>query len=259
MRRWAGVVLGVTLLAAGCAADRTGGDEEVVRVAAAASLRYALPEVTEGFTAAHPGVPVEISYGSSGALQQQVVQGAPYGLFLAADRSYPQALVDTGVIPAAEVFTYARGRLVVWAGDGSPVDPAGGIEAVTQADRIAIANPAHAPYGQAAVAALREAGLYEQVADRLVHGDSVAQAAEFVASGNAEVGLVAMSQVQAPVLRDVGRWHEVPQELFPPIEHAGTVLPAGGAAADALRDYLLSPSGQEILAGHGFQPAADPE
>jgi molybdate transport system substrate-binding protein len=240
------------MLTAACGGAGTAGppDRVTVRVAAAASVQYAFDELVEDYQAAHPGVRVEVSYGSSGALLQQLTNGAPFDLFLSADLSYPEQLVGEGLAEPADVFPYAVGSLVVWAGDGSPVDPAGGVEAVTGAERIAIANPAHAPYGQAAVAAMRAAGVYDRVEDRLVLGENVAQAAEFVASGNAEVGIVALSVVRSPPLQGIGSWQEVPPELYPRLEQAGVVLTG---AAGELRDYLTGPAAAEVLARYGFR------
>jgi molybdate transport system substrate-binding protein len=257
----AAALLALLLVVAGCGGDARAGGQQVVRVAAAASLQYALAELIDDFRAAHPEVRVEVSYGSSGSLQQQIVNGAPFDLFLAADDIYPARVVDAGLAERADLFRYAQGRLVVWAAADSPVDPAAGLAAVDNARRIAIANPAHAPYGQAAQQALRAAGRYEQVADRLVLGDSVAQAAEFVASGNADVGIVAMSQVLAPALAGVGNWSEVPPELFDPLDHAGVLLSrdqgAGAEPARRLRDHLRSPAGAEVLNRYGFTVPAD--
>jgi molybdate transport system substrate-binding protein len=244
-------VVALVLLAGGCGDSRP---EVTVRVAAASSLQYALAEVLDGFSAEHPGIRVEASYGSSGALYQQLANGAPVDLFLAADRSYAQRLVDDGLAEPGDLFSYAAGRLVVWAGDGSPVDPSAGIEAVVGARQVAIANPAHAPYGQAAVAAMRTAGVYEQVAGALVLGESVEQAASLVASGNAEVGVVALSLVTSPPLREIGSWYEVAPELYPRLDHGGVVLGGSPVAeqARALRDYLTGPAGLEVLERYGF-------
>lgn len=249
MWRRSGWLLAVALAAACGGGADGGGQATTVRVAAAASLQYALPELVDGFTAAHPQFRVEVSYGSSGALFQQLANGAPFDVYLAADISYAERLVEE--LPG-EVFPYAVGRLVVWAGDGSPVDPAAGIAAVRDANRIAIANPAHAPYGQAAVAAMRAAGVYDGVSGRLVFGENVAQAGELVASGNVEAGVVAMSLVRAPPLREVGTWSEVPPDLFPRMEHGGAVL-GDQPGAQALRDHLTGPSGAEVLAEYGFE------
>lgn len=255
MRVVAALAVAAVMLTAGCG----GGEETTVRVAAAASLQYALDELVEEFSAAHPSIRVEVSYGSSGALFQQLHNGAPFDVYLSAEESYPEQLVDEGLAEPGDRFRYAIGGLVVWAGDGSPVDPAAGIEAVVGARRVAIANPAHAPYGEAAVAAMRTAGVYEQVADRLVLGESVAQAAEFVASGNAEVGIVARSQVLSAPLREVGRWQPVPPELHPALVQGGAVLAGSPALAQArtFRDYLTGPAGVEALARYGFDAPSE--
>jgi molybdate transport system substrate-binding protein len=251
----AAAVATAVVLTAGCG----GGEETTVRVAAAASLQYALDELVEEFRAEHPSIAVEVSYGSSGALLQQLHNGAPFDVYLSAEVSYPEQLVAEELADPGDVFRYAVGGLVVWAGDGSPVDPAAGIEAVVDARRVAIANPAHAPYGAAAVAAMRAAGVYEQAADRLALGESVAQAAEFVASGNAEVGIVAHSQVLSPPLREIGRWQLVPPELYPPLVQGGAVLTGSAVAAQArtFRDYLTGPAGVEVLARYGFDAPTD--
>jgi molybdate transport system substrate-binding protein len=260
MARWlAGGVAAVlaALLVAGTAGCGGGpGEQATVRVAAASDLRYALDEVVDGFTAGRPEVRVEVSYGSSGALFQQLVNGAPYDLYLSADGSYVRRLVDLGLADPADAFGYAVGRLVVWAPDGSPVDPDRGIAAVAGAGRVAIANPEHAPYGGAAVAALRAAGLYDRVEPRLVLGESVAQAAEFAASGNAEVALVAASLALSPPLREAGRWQEVPPELYPRLDQAGVVLAGAAAAGPArsLRDHLTGVAGAAVLERYGFGP-----
>lgn len=255
MRTVAALAVAAVMLTAGCGG---GEDTTTVRVAAAASLQYALDELVEEFRAADPSTRVEVSYGSSGALFQQLHNGAPFDVYLSAEESYPEQLVAEGLADPGDVFRYAVGALVVWAGDGSPVDPAAGVEAVAGARRVAIANPTHAPYGEAAVAAMRAAGVYERVADRLALGESVAQAAEFVASGNAEVGIVARSQVLSAPLREVGRWEPVPPELHPPLVQAGVVLAGSAAAAPArtFRDYLTGPAGVEVLARYGFDAAA---
>lgn len=209
--------------------------------------------VYSAFRRTHPQVAVEVSYGSSGALFQQVANGAPVDLYLSADVGYPHRLVEAGLVGSDQVFPYAVGRPVIWAGEGSPVDPDQGITAVRRAERVAIANPAHAPYGRAAQAALTAAGLYDEVADRLVRGDSVAQAAEFVRTGNAEVGIVAHSQVVAPPLAGVGRWREVDPGLYPPLVQAGAVLPGASPAAGDLREFLTAEAGADVLRRYGFE------
>ena len=258
-RAW--LLVATLLLLTGCGGARAGGDDGVtVRVAAASSLKPALDEVAAAVTDAHPELDVEVVYGSSGAFVAQIVNGAPYDLYLAADLEHPQRLVEEGLAESEELFTYGVGRLVVWTPEGSPVDPAGGVAVLAdpRVRTVAIANPQHAPYGVAAVAAMEEAGVHDAVEPKLVLGENVGQAGEFVRSGNADAGIVAMSVVLADAFRDVGRWTEVPPGTFPPLEQGGVVLPDAddADAARAVRDTLLGPAGRRVLERYGFDPAA---
>jgi molybdate transport system substrate-binding protein len=227
----------------------SGASSERVTVAAAADLRYALDEIIALARVDSPGVEYAVTYGSSGQFLQQIENGAPFDLYLSADLAYPRKLVDMG--RASDPFPYAVGRLVLWVPEDSPLDPDDGLAILAQASRVAIANPEHAPYGRAAVAALRTAGLYDEVADRLVLGENVAQAAEFVMTGNADAGIVALSLVLSDPLRDVGAWWEIPTETFPTIEQGGVLL-TDSPAARALRDAITGADGRAILARYGF-------
>ncbi|MCU0266807.1 MAG: molybdate ABC transporter substrate-binding protein [Actinomycetia bacterium] len=252
----AAVLTAVALLPLSACADPSDQPDRVVRVAAAADLKYALEEVLALVAEEHPEIRVDVTYGSSGTFVQQIANGAPFDLYLSADLAYPRQLADRGLATAAEVFPYAVGRLVVWTPEGSPVDPGPGLAVLT--DRrirtVAIANPEHAPYGRAAVAALRSAGVYDQVAPKLVLGENVAQAAEFVSSGNAQAGVVALSLVRSDPLRGRGSWVEVPLESYPRLDQGGVVLAGAGdpAAARVVRDTLLGDAGRAILADYGF-------
>ncbi len=255
------LALAVALLAgAGCADGTSGAGQQVptVRVAAAADLKFALDEVADALAAAHPPVRVETTYGSSGTFYQQIRNGAPFDVYLSADMSYPEGLVEAGLAPPDDLFDYAVGRLVVWAPDGSPADPSAGLAGLTDqaVARVAIANPEHAPYGQAAVAAMTSAGVYEAVRDKLVLGENVAQAGEFAASGNAPVAVIALSLVLSTPLEQTGDFTEVPLDSFPRLDQGGVVL-AGAAdreAAERLREFLISPDGAAILETYGFYP-----
>ena len=241
-------IAAASALAAALSACSASSDARVT-VAAAADLRYALDEVIAIAQDANPGVDYAVTYGSSGQFLQQIENGAPFDLYLSADLAYPQMLVDSGRV--SETFTYAVGRLVLWVPDGSPLDPRDGLAVLRDAERISIANPEHAPYGRAAVAAMERAGVYDDVRTRLVLGENVAQAAEFVTTGNADAGIVALSLVLSDPLREVGTWWEIPLQDFPTIVQGGAVL-TDSPAARALRDTLTSPEGREILARYGF-------
>lgn len=250
------LALAAMLLTGGCSTSQPEPQGSVVQVAAAADLQFALPEILELVAATHPEITVEVTYGSSGQFVQQIANGAPFDMYLSADLSYPRELVELGLAQQDDVFAYAVGRLVLWAPEGSPVDVSAGLSVLTDdaIRTVAVANPEHAPYGRAALAALESAGVAELVQPKLVLGENVAQAAEFVRSGNAQVGIVAMSLVLADPLRDQGQWVEVPLESFPRLEQGGVVLASAQDpdAARALRGVLLSDPGRDVLARYGF-------
>ena len=248
-RRGAAAIVGALAIAAGATAC-TGDAVEQVNVAAAADLRYALDEVVAALEEQDPGVDYAVTYGSSGQFLQQIVNGAPFDVYLSADRQYPDELVSKGL--AHDPFTYAVGRLVLWVPEGSELNPAQGLVILADADRIAIANPEHAPYGRAAVAAMTSAGVYDLVEDRIVLGENVSQAAEFVLSGNADAGIVALSLVLSDPLRDVGTWWEIPPDTFPRLEQAGALL-TDSPGGRALRDAIVGPDGRAVLARYGFE------
>ncbi len=235
-------------------AREPGGDR--IAVAAATDLKFALDEIVSAFSGARPGVTVSVAYGSSGSFFAQLERGAPFDLFLSADEEYARRLADAGYTLEA-TFRYAVGRIVLWTprSSGLAVDRVG-IAAVRDPTvrHIAIANPRHAPYGRAAEAALRSLGVYEAAADKLVIGENVAQAAQFVQSGAAEVGIIALSLALAPTMREQGTYWEVPQEAHPRLAQSGVILRGTGNAggARAFREFLLGPAGRAILARYGF-------
>lgn len=234
----------------------SSGETVKVRVAAASDLQFALEEVADAMAEKHPEIELAVSYGSSGTFFQQLTNGAPFDVYLSADLSYPQQLAEAGLADPGDVFEYAVGRLVVWATNSSPVDPTVGLSALTtpEAKRVAIGDPAHAPYGAAAVAAMKTAGIYEEVKDKFVLGESISQAAEFARTGNAQVGVIALSLAMAPEMADEGRWSEVPLDSFPELRQGGVVLgsAADPAAARTFRDFLISDEGRAILKSYGF-------
>lgn len=270
IRAWMTGVMALLLVVAvsGCAAPAgtarsgTGSARTVsasratVRVAAAADLKFAMEEVKAALARSRPDLEVAVTYGSSGTFFQQLSNGAPFDLFLSADLSYPRKLAEAGLARSDDLFSYAVGRLVVWAAKESPVDPTRGMAAVAdpQSRKVAIANPEHAPYGVAAVAAMKTAGVYEAAKGRLVLGENVAQAAEFALSGNAQVGVLALSLAMSPQFKDMGSYVEVPLESYPRIDQGGVVLASAGdpAAARAVKDFLLSDAGLAILKSYGF-------
>jgi molybdate transport system substrate-binding protein len=225
-------------------------------VAAAADLKFAMDDMVEAFGKAHPGIVVSVSYGSSGNFLSQIQNGAPFDLFFSADIEYPRRLAEVGLAPKGSEFLYAVGRLVVWAPTSSRVRVERGVEALTAPEvrRIAIANPTHAPYGRAAEAALRKLGVHDAVKDKLVFGENVAQAAQFVQSGAADAGIIALSLALAPALAGEGSYFEVPLDAYPRMDQGGIVLNRARdpEAARMFRDLVLGAAGRATLKRHGF-------
>jgi molybdate transport system substrate-binding protein len=228
-----------------------------ITVAAAADLQPILPEIAERFRQA-TGHRVQLIFGSSGNFFSQIQNGAPFDLFFSADIDYPRRLEAAGLAAAGTLQPYAVGRIVLWAAAGTPVDISRGLEILIdpRIRRIAIANPEHAPYGRAAVEALRSASLYDRVRDRLVLGENVAQAAQFVQSGAADAGIIAWSQALAPGLKDRGVFHEIPASLYHPIEQAAVVLESSvhRDLSTQFLSFLERAEIQRLLRSHGFSP-----
>lgn len=225
-------------------------------VAAAADLKFAMDELVAAFGKARPGITVSVNYGSSGNFLSQIVNGAPFDMFFSADIEYPRRLGEAGLAAKGSEFLYAVGRLVVWVPAASPIPIERGLQALAAAEvrRIAIANPRHAPYGRAAEAALRAAGVYDVVKDRLVFGENVAQTAQFVQSGAVDAGIIALSLAIAPTLAKEGRYFEVPLDAYPRMEQGGIILNRArdAEAARALRDFVLGLEGRAVLRRYGF-------
>lgn len=246
------------VLAAGTqrqAPPASGPPMAVVRVAAAADLKFVLDEVATRLVRQQPPIRIQPTYGSSGTMHAQLQQRAPFDVYLSADVEYPRDLVRRSIGSERDLFTYARGKLVVWVRTQSklPVER-DGWAALRGARRIAIANPRHAPYGRAAEQALRRAGLWQDESGRIVLGENVAQAAQFVESGAADAGLIAKSLALAPVMRSAGRFWDVPEDAYMPFQQGGLILPwaVSRDAATRVRDYLLSDAGRALLASYGF-------
>ena len=246
---------GAGLLAASQGPRPVAGTVPTVRVAAAASLKFALDEVATRLARRQQAIRVETTYGSSGSMHAQLRQQAPYDVYLAADVEYPRDLVSRGVGSDGDLFAYAVGRIVVWVPNRSRLAiERDGLGALLGAARIAIANPRHAPYGKAAEAALRDAGVWDRVSGKLALGQNVAQAAQFVQSGAADAGIIAKSLTVAPAMRTAGRFWEIPENAYRRLAQGGLVLPWAESREGAIRfrDYLLSDEGRQVLATYGF-------
>lgn len=219
-------------------------------VAAASDLQFALKAAADQFGQQHPKVDVRLDFGSSGNFFAQIQQGAPFDLFLSADVAYPRQLSEQGLALGESLFVYGAGRLAVWVPAASKLDPAKALRDPS-INKIAIANPRHAPYGRAAEAALHRMGIYESVQTKLVLGENISQTLQFVQSGAADVGIVALSLVTAPAVRDRGRYWEIPVDQYPRIEQAGVILKDSEAARD-FREWLQSEAGKQLLKQYGF-------
>jgi len=226
-------------------------------IAAAADLKFALDELASEFRTKHPAITVKISYGSSGNFYAQLQNRAPFDLYFSADIAYPRKLAAAGVALDTNVFLYAVGRIVVWTPTSSPIDVEKiGIQSLLAPSvrKVAIANPRHAPYGVAAVAAMKSLKVYDQVEPRLVLGENIAQTAQFVRSGAADIGIIALALALAPQMRAAGRYWEIPLETYPRMDQGGMILnwTKAPAAARAFRDFVLGEHGREVLQRHGF-------
>ena len=242
---------------AGWAQDTKPAPELIV--AAAADLSPALKEISDGYEK-KTGVKLKLSFGASGALTQQIQNGAPFDLFFSADLDYPRQLVASDAADGTTLYQYAVGRLVLWIPADSPLDvERNGMKALLDPSvkKIAIANPQHAPYGRAAVAAMKHAGIYEQVSDRLVLGENVSQAAQFVESGNAQAGFVALAHAVAPGMQGKGKYWEVPAESYPRLAQGVVVLSHSQHKKEAaeLIQYIKSKEVADLLKNYGFRVA----
>jgi molybdate transport system substrate-binding protein len=233
-----------------------------ITVAAASDLTYAMNEVAANFQK-ETGCEVRLSLGSSGNFLTQIENGAPFDVFFSADIAWPKQLESKGLAAPGSTYLYADGKIVLWARNDSRVDVGKGFSVLRDPSvkKIAIANPAHAPYGRAAEEALRRAGVYEAVKDRLVLGENTSQTAEFVESGNADVGLLALSLVATPEMKDKGRGWMIPENLYAPIQQGAVVIRMAPNPQGARKffEYIKKPAAVAIFARYGLAlPAGTP-
>ena len=241
----------LALLAALLSASPADAGE--VRVAVAANFAGPLARIAEGFTAA-TGHTLKVSAGATGKFYSQILAGAPFEVLIAADDETPKKLVAEGHAVAGSNFTYAIGKLVLWSAQPGLVDDQGAVLATGKFAHLAIANPKTAPYGAAAVAVLKARGLADTVAPRLVTAESIAQAYQFVSTGNAELGFVALSQVAVPGKPVVGSYWLVPGNLHGEIRQDAVLLKVGekNPAAAALLAYLKGAAARDLIQSFGY-------
>src|ERR1700681_3467072 len=228
---------------------------KAVKVAAAADLKFAMAELAAQFEK-QSGTKLDVTYGSSGNFLTQIQNGAPFDLFFSADSEYPKKLEAAGLAEPGTLREYAVGHMVIWTPGDNGINAAkDGWKCLLdqRVKKIAIANPEHAPYGRAAFTAMKKAGIYEQVKDKLVYGENISQAAEFVQSGNAQVGIVALSLAISPAMKNGNRW-EIFADSYPAIKQAAVMLKASKNkdAARRFLEFVSGPQGREILQRFGF-------
>jgi len=226
---------------------------EKLTIAAAADLKFAMDDIVATFKQTYPADQVEVIYGSSGKFHTQIQQGAPYDLFFSADIGFPRDLAKAG-LAASPVNPYALGRIVLWSANMD----ASKMTLVDLTDsriaRVAIANPKHAPYGKRAEEALRSAGLWEKVEPKLVYGENIAHTAQYVQTGNAQVGIIALSLALIPELTKRGGYWLVPDKLHEPLEQGFVITRRGEGIAAARRfaEYMGTQPARAGMTRYGF-------
>jgi molybdate transport system substrate-binding protein len=250
------VLLACLVMLSGFFGVESASAQKVLHVAAAADLQPVLPVLAAEYEKA-TGVKLVASYGSSSTLATQILNGAPMDLFLGADFVFPEKIVAAGLADSGEPTAYARGTLVLWARKDSPLQPLS-MERLTdpRVKTIAIANELHAPYGRAAASALRWLKLYDQVAPHLVVAENVDQTAQFVESGNAQLGLISLTAASTEHFKEVGTYVLVPTTAYPVIRQCAVVMVKSERRADAhaFLDWLLTPAVQGSLNKLGLAP-----
>jgi len=242
-------------IAAASAVLSMNANADEVTVAVAANFVGPLAKIGEGFTAA-TGHTLRVSSGATGKFYSQIVSGAPFEVLIAADDETPRRLIAGGYAVVGSQFTYAIGKLVLWSAQPGYADNQGAVLATGSYAHLAIANPKLAPYGRAGLEVLKARGLSEAVAPKLVTAESIAQAYQFVATGNAELGFVALSQVVVPGRPVTGSYWLVPPSLHGEIRQDAVLLKTGekNPAAAALLAYLKSPATRTLIQSYGYGP-----
>lgn len=230
-------------------------------IAAASDLQFALTEIADSFQREH-GIAVRLSFGSSGNFQRQIMQGAPYQIFLSADEQYVQALHALGLTEDAGRL-YALGRIMLFVPDGSSLpldenlDGLGAAIRERKLGKFAIANPEHAPYGRAAREALQQAELWDAIQPHLVIGESASQATRFASSGSVDGGLIPHALYNAANIRQSGKAVLIPASWHRPLRQRMVLIKNAGEQARAFYDYMQQDTALSILQRYGFSTSAD--
>lgn len=226
-----------------------------ITVAVAADLQFAMPDIAAGFQK-QTGKQVKVIYGSSGNFFQQIQNGAPFDMFFSANLDYPKQLESSGLTTPGSFYQYAKGKIVLWVPNDSRINISSGLNSLLNpaVKKIAVANPQHAPYGQAAVAAMQAQGIYDKVKDKIVTGENISQTASYVVTSAADAGLIALSLALSPTMKDKGRYIEIPAAEYPPINQACVILSSSKEkeTANQFLSYLKTNAVAETLQRYGF-------
>jgi molybdate transport system substrate-binding protein len=232
-----------------------GQQDRTLRIAAAADLEPVLPAFMTEFHS-QTGVNVEASYASSATLATQIINGGPFDLFLSADMTFPQRVIEARFADSASPMPYAQGTLVLWARNDSPIQQLS-VDALRLPSlaKVAVADPAHAPYGRAAKTAIENLGLSDALKDKLVIAENIAQTAQFVESGNAEIGFISLTSALTPRLKSAGRYVELPASAYPPILQGAVVIKNSSHRDEAHKflDFLKSATARSQLSERGLK------
>lgn len=225
-------------------------------IAAASDLNFAFKDLVAEYEK-RTGAHVKLSFGSSGNFFSQISNGAPFDLYFSADIRYPQKLEEAGHAVPNSLYKYAVGRIVLWVPKDSKIDVQKGLDALMDpaVKKIAVANPKHAPYGRAAVAAMQHFKVYDHVKDKMVLGENISQTAQFIESGACDIGIVALSLALAPSMKAAGKYWEIPVESHPPLEQGAVILKnsTNKEAAERFLEFVKGREGQEIMRRYGFK------
>jgi len=226
-----------------------------IRVAAAADLQSVMQDIASRFQK-ETGESVKPIYGSSGNFFQQLQNGAPFDMFFSANLDYARNLEAAGLTEPGTFYKYAVGKIVIWVPNDSKLDVSSGLQSLLNPaiKKIAIANPQHAPYGQAAVAAMKKENIYDKVADKFVFGENISETASFVVSRSADTGIIALSLALSPNMKDKGRYAKIPGADYPPIEQACVILKSSRQKdiAKAFLKFIQTPTVAELFRTYGF-------
>src|SRR5205085_5967672 len=221
----------------------------------ASDLNFVLEELARNFQK-QTGNKVRMSFGSSGNFFAQLQNGAPFDLFFSADIDYPRRLEQSGLVEPGSLYRYATGKLVLWVPKESKINVQRGLPALVDSavGKIAIANPAHAPYGRAAVAALQHEKIYDKISSRIVYGENISQTAQFVLTGNADAGIIALSLAMSPTMQAKGRYFVIPQADYPQLDQAAVILRSSRnkQAARQFLDFVKKLASVEVMKKYGF-------